>query len=112
MHHGPEILFLQQEGVVMDVADKTQVSGHGWDNTLPNMLAQIRVYGPAFKPAPPPHTSIQHTELFNLFCSLLEVQPSRNSGRLDTWDFLLSSPPDRRGWEEQYEQVPAPCQKK
>lgn len=118
----PEILFLLEDEYAVDT--NTVKSGHGYDNDYSSMFGQVRVSGPAFTSfdnsvedgaaleedgtAVTVDTTI-NTELYNLFCSLLGIQPADNTGSLDTFDNLLKTPPDRDGWEHSYQRVPPPC---
>lgn len=105
----PDIIFMMSDDVAVGVY--SQMSGHGFDNTFPKMYGHVRVSGPAFKEVPEVEKKpvIMNTEMYNLFCSILGIQPANNTGSLDTFDFLLSNPPNRTAWSESYSQLPPPC---
>ena len=108
----PDIIFMGDDGVVVSSwAWDNPSGGHGYDNTFPKMYAHARVSGPGFREVPgvEDRPLKKTTELYNLFCSLLGIKPANNTGGLNTFDFLLSHPPDRTEWEASYSRVQAPC---
>ncbi|KAL5259955.1 hypothetical protein ACHWQZ_G010165 [Mnemiopsis leidyi] len=116
----PEIVLMVDKGVMIrNKFPSFFKSGHGYDNTLSEMRGLLRVLGPGFKNretlrhVTSDHVTSEHvimnTELYNLFCSLLGIKPAANTGTLNKFDFLLTNPPDRRGWEMSYTQIPEPC---
>lgn len=91
----PELMLdmdLSWRGIIKEDPKKDKRGSHGWDNLFPEMHAIFMAIGPAFKTKTVVEP-FENVQLFNLFCTLLDVKPTENNGTWGALHHLLVNPP-------------------
>lgn len=64
---------------IISFVEVTEIGIHGYDNKVPNMHPFFMARGPKIKKNYK-ITPFKTVDLFNLFCDILEIRPTKNNG--------------------------------
>ena len=90
-----DLLFINDVGAstwLNSRGDYPNEGDHGYDNLNTEMRALSIMYGPSLKSGYKTDVPHENIELYNLFCELLNVEPSANNGTSGSMSHVLRNP--------------------